>query len=550
VEGPLRPGERRETPTEYLDRLRAERAQTARVERLIALLGVIPDEAADVRRDIARKLRAGQPLADYERELFADALAYRAENLRIIDGIVADRVREDALTEIFAGSAEIALAVVPVSKALRPIARIAEAGQAARRGESVAARQLTKREARKLAAAFLRTKAGKASSLAVRRSLRSELRTSGQRAASVRIREIARQRARATVAQRAASGVKATTERGAAKRIERALTRELARERAARLEANQAAARLRESLGSTPSAISNSDLLLKSPAALNAERAAIRAELGTAGSGAARALRARDIAIGTALQVGAYAGIQRFSQPSATPKSPAQPQATPRARPQIGVVPQPQATPSGQPSPASAPSPAATPQGQAQPFPAPFPSPSPEAEPQPSTGRPPGSTVKTGGGPGKPPPGSPPSKTPPPLPGGGGGGKPRRRFNPPGPVVESVTLRIPAGKNPSKIALRTGIVEREENLRTGRTRYARDLSDRVPNDPHIKPARSVRVTELTTAKVRFPQLRPFLRSKQIYIDRTGPNTVELAIIKRTRKGSKRPKLVRSRRDAK
>lgn len=545
--GPVAQGQRRETPEEYLGRRDLERAAKARADRLSALAEVIPDEAAGVREDIVRKIRAGEPLEDYESKLFADALAFRAQTLRLVDSIASEREREDALTEIFSGSTEVAFAVVPVGKIPKGIAAAArigrnvERGVEAERGAAAGARaarreggdaltKLTKAEARKLAQAFLKTKAGRIAGLAVQRSLRRELKTNAATAAAAR-------RAARQAARQAAGRVKPTQSKLTTQRLKQA--------------AEQAAAesqRLSSGLKAAPRELQrDANLLLRSKADLAARQRAVKAaiknterEIGTVIPSQRQALaaeltrlRQRDLAIGTALTLGTYAAAEAISRANRDREGQS------GSEPARGTIQLPNAGPATGSSTSVSPAPSA---GS---------SPAPGAQPEPGPGSPPGPALTTTGGPGSPPPADqpPPPKTPPPSrPPGGGGGSPRRPFNPPGDVKGKKALKVRRGTNPEAVTLRTGVIEREENLRTGKTRYGRDLSGKVSNDPKISPAESAAVTATTTQRVKFPQRRPFLSGLDLYIDKTSPTKVELALVSGRKRRKGQGKLVKSRRD--
>lgn len=95
-----------------------------------------------------------------------------------------------------------------------------------------------------------------------------------------------------------------------------------------------------------------------------------------------------------------------------------------------------------------------------------------------------------------------PPRTPrlPPVPGTPPEGKPP---TPPRPKGFELDYEGPSGEFPIKVAHRRGITEVEQNLETGEERFGRDLFTNIPNDPGVKPEKTLIITEFAKKPPRI-----------------------------------------------
>lgn len=567
--GPLQPTQRRETRQEQRVRLDNEFIAAQRRERLAALAETVPDEFAG-KRELIRKIRDGERLSSDEREIFVDSLEFRAQTLKIVDDVVSRRQQVDAIAEIAAGAVEVAFVLAPAARA-----------PGARQATTQPARQLTRREAARLAERFLRSRAGRVIDGATRRRLKSALVENARRLSRPTARPLARpvRGARATApparpATRRSGSTRALSrreqlraqadtraaERAAAKRADvrarasrfrgtgrarpvsagstGAVTRRAQRVTPQQaLEGRQPAARLarRQPVSArgeqvrlsaevlTPARQQSRLLTLPRPQLQRRLQTTVRTirQLQAQGGSLARIsqLQRQRRLIAAALALGTAASVQAISR-SQSGTAPASATSLSSASP----------TTSGGPAPATRTRPAAVPS---------------------SSG-----TSRSGGGPSSSArPGPPPSTGPAPGPGGGAPAAPSRtpgrgRRRPPVDRGDDgsrrVRLRIARGTNPAEVTFRAGVVERAEDLERDRTRFGRDLSARVTNNPRVSPAASARITRTTRKRLRFPKVRQF-GNRELRIDKVNPTTVELTFSRRTRgRRSRRPRLVKSR----
>lgn len=518
--GPLQRNQRRETDQELRDRRDAEFLEDRRRDRLAELARVLP--SGSVRTEIIRKIQEGEPLSDAERELFLDGLELRAENLRRVQELVDERQRIEALTDIITGTAEVAIAVVPV--------KVPGAGKALRLAEH----PLTRREARRLATQFLNREKFQAKEFVRRQAVDEALKiiNKGRATSQALERSAARRAIRDRAAKQAQSAATRKARAAAARRAQAQSAQVRARAKALREKADEKA--LARKIEQQPEIVRRQSDVLKTPKRqLQRERGTIDKRLVKLRRQSKRAtsprrkaaiqetvdrLTLRRAAISTALTLGA-AGAVAVAARSQSKQSPSA----------AGL-------PAGRQQPATAGGP------------------SPAAEPATSPALSSSTRVTPGGGPksATPPGPPPPSGKSPKPPGGGGGGGGGRGRPPRGRKQEepkqTVRLKIPAGENPSKIGLRTGIVERVENLLTEETTFGRDLSAEVPNDPRIKPRNSIRILATTKRRVRYPVTRK-IGNRRLVLSKINPTTVEVGFTsgKKSRR-AKRPKLVKSRRD--
>lgn len=244
-----------------------------RRERLAALAEVIPNEY-NGKRELISKIKEGKPLDKYEIELFLDSLEYRAETLKAVGDLVSQREKEDALSEIISGSAEVAFAVIPFGKVTKAVGKTAEiatgftrsveTASAKRTAEQVGLKKLTKKESLALAKKFLNSKGSKAISVARRRELETVLKRDSVRKAN---NELALRRAVERV----------TAKKARAKALETQALRSRAK---VKLAAEKNAEKLREATSNTPKVIEQeTSLVIKPKSALQAEQKAVKSEI-------------------------------------------------------------------------------------------------------------------------------------------------------------------------------------------------------------------------------------------------------------------------------